>query len=110
MQGTLGTDAYGFGYAIVRYRTLAEMCMVTSNVPIEADVSEQHNHIWYRNPSRDPRTDRIGPAFIKEVNRQLGDDIPIWENKIYLESPNLCDGDGPIAKFRRWAQQFYVAA
>jgi nitrite reductase/ring-hydroxylating ferredoxin subunit len=109
VQGTLGTDAFGFGYAIVRYSTLAQMCMVTSNVPIEADVSEQHNHIWYRNPARDPRIDRIGQAFVKEVNRQLTDDIPIWENKIYLERPQLCDGDGPIARFRKWAAQFHVA-
>lgn len=109
VQGTLGTDAFGFGYAVVRYSTLAQMCMVTSNVPIEADLSEQHNHIWYRNPARDPRIDRIGQAFVKEVNRQLTDDIPIWENKIYLERPQLCDGDGPIARFRKWAAQFHVA-
>lgn len=107
--GTLSTDSCGFGFAVVRYRTLAEMCMVTTNCPIEADVSEQHNHIWYRNPARDPKVDRIGQAFVKEVNRQLTDDIPIWENKVYLEHPQLCDGDGPIARFRRWATQFYAA-
>jgi hypothetical protein len=47
---------------------------------------------------------------VKEVNRQFTDDIPIWENKIYVDKPNLCDGDGPIARFRKWAQQFYVGA
>ena len=107
--GTLSTDSCGFGFAVVRYTTLAEMCMVTTNCPIEADVSEQHNHIWYRNPTRDPKVDRIGQAFVKEVNRQLTDDIPIWENKLYLDHPQLCDGDGPIARFRRWATQFYAA-
>jgi nitrite reductase/ring-hydroxylating ferredoxin subunit len=108
--GTLNVDSSGFGYATVRYSTLVDICMVTTTVPIDAETSEQHNHVWYRNPQRDPKIDRIGEAFVKEVNRQLTDDIPIWENKIYLESPNLCDGDGPIARFRRWAQQFYVAA
>ena len=28
--------------------------------------------------------------------------------KIYLENPLLCDGDGPIAKYRKWFTQFYA--
>lgn len=41
---------------------------------------------------------------------QFGQDIPIWERKLYLTRPLLCDGDGAIAGFRRWATQFYSAA
>ena len=33
--------------------------------------------------------------------------MPIWEHKIHLERPALCDGDGPIAALRRWGRQFY---
>ena len=83
---------------------------VTTTAPVDAETSQQHNHVWYCNPARDPKIDRIGQAFVKEVNRQFTDDIPIWENKIYVDKPNLCDGDGPIARFRKWAQQFYVGA
>jgi 3-ketosteroid 9alpha-monooxygenase subunit A len=25
-----------------------------------------------------------------------------------VQQPVLCDGDGPIMKFRRWYQQFYA--
>ena len=35
-------------------------------------------------------------------------DIPIWNNKIYQPAPRLCDGDGPIAEFRKWFRQFYT--
>ena len=28
-------------------------------------------------------------------------------NKVQYEKPLLCDGDGPIALFRRWCTQFY---
>jgi phenylpropionate dioxygenase-like ring-hydroxylating dioxygenase large terminal subunit len=38
---------------------------------------------------------------------QVEQDIPIWENKVYHEDPILCDGDGPIHKYRRWFSQFY---
>ncbi|KPK15867.1 MAG: hypothetical protein AMJ62_08125 [Myxococcales bacterium SG8_38] len=34
-------------------------------------------------------------------------DKEIWEHRIPLEVPALIPGDGPIAKFRRWARQFY---
>ena len=46
-------------------------------------------------------------ALITEIVRQVQHDIPIWENKLYRESPILCDGDGPIAKYRKWFSQFY---
>ena len=35
-------------------------------------------------------------------------DIPIWNHKTYVEDPILCDGDGPIAKYRKWFSQFYA--
>ena len=46
-------------------------------------------------------------GMIAEIVRQVQFDIPIWENKIYRETPLLCDGDGPIAKYRKWFSQFY---
>lgn len=107
VEGTLNTTTTGFGWAVVRYNTLIEVCMLTTNAPIDEDTVVQYFHVSWRNPERDPKIDRIGAAFDKEVNRQIGEDIPIWENKIYQPRPQLCDGDGPIAKFRRWATQFY---
>jgi phenylpropionate dioxygenase-like ring-hydroxylating dioxygenase large terminal subunit len=108
VEGTLGTDTYGFGYSVTRYQTLIDVCMVGTNVALDDDRCEQHFHIYYKNPERDEKIDRIGQAFVTEVNRQFGEDVPIWENKVYRVAPQLCDGDGPIAKFRKWADQFYA--
>ena len=47
---------------------------------------------------------RLGRAFIREIERQFSQDIPIWENKGHLERPMLCDGDGPIGLIRRWGR------
>lgn len=47
-------------------------------------------------------------GFKDEIRYQVEQDIPIWENKVYLDNPILCDGDGPIAKYRKWFQQFYA--
>ena len=63
---------------------------------------------------------KIGKAFILPILRtfvdgatvvfkeQVEQDIPIWENKIYLDTPLLCDGDGSIRKYRKWFSQFYA--
>ncbi len=37
----------------------------------------------------------------------VGMDFKIWENKIYIDPPILAKGDGPVAQYRMWAQQFY---
>jgi nitrite reductase/ring-hydroxylating ferredoxin subunit len=36
-------------------------------------------------------------------------DFRIWENKIYIDPPILAKGDGPVAQYRMWAQQFYYS-
>ena len=108
VEGTLSSASTGFGWAVVRYQTLIDVCMLTTNAPIDDAHVVQYFHVSWRNPDGDDRVDRIGRAFDKEVNRQFTDDQRIWESKIYVDSPQLCDGDGPIAKLRGWAQQFYV--
>lgn len=42
--------------------------------------------------------------------RDLRDDIAVWEQLAPLSQPALSQGDGPIAKFRRWARQFYLSS
>ena len=37
----------------------------------------------------------------------VSQDFKIWENKIYIDPPILAKGDGPVAQYRMWAQQFY---
>jgi 3-ketosteroid 9alpha-monooxygenase subunit A len=56
----------------------------------------------------DDVTRRVGGALIADIEKQMGEDKPIWENKVFMPRPILCDGDGPIALFRRWCQQFYT--
>jgi len=37
-------------------------------------------------------------------------DMIVWDNKKYRQKPILCDGDGPILKYRAWFRQFYADA
>jgi nitrite reductase/ring-hydroxylating ferredoxin subunit len=105
--GSLETLNFGCGVGIVRYHTLIDVCMLVLNVPIDLKSTEITFQVRYRNADRDERMDRIGRTFEAEVNRQLTEDIPIWENKVFKARPVLCDGDGPILRYRRWMSQFY---
>jgi 3-ketosteroid 9alpha-monooxygenase subunit A len=53
-------------------------------------------------------TDELIEHFINNMRDGYLQDVQIWENKIYLDRPMLCDGDGPIGEFRRWYSQFYT--
>ena len=55
----------------------------------------------------DPVFEVYTDGLIDEIVRQVANDMPIWEHKIYREDPILCDGDGPIHKYRQWFSQFY---
>jgi len=46
-------------------------------------------------------------GLVAEIVRQVGHDMVIWKHKLYRDDPILCDGDGPVAKYRQWFRQFY---
>jgi hypothetical protein len=81
--------------------------LVSSVTPIDEDNVEVRFNFAVKKMGGKSITAGVGLAFVNEIARQLGQDIPIWENKIQHEHPLLCDGDGPIALFRRWSKQFY---
>jgi 3-ketosteroid 9alpha-monooxygenase subunit A len=46
--------------------------------------------------------DMFGDGFLQ--------DVAIWENKVPVQNPLLCEEDGPVYQLRRWYEQFYVDA
>ena len=47
-------------------------------------------------------------GYVDANNYAFGQDVAIWENKIYIPEPVVCDGDGPLRKLRKWYGQFLV--
>ncbi len=85
-----------------------ETVMIGTVTPID------HEHIHLRFAFTQPKAQSSAEAvmakgIIDNVVEQVGQDIPIWEHKKYQPKPALCDGDGPIAQYRKWFQQFYVS-
>jgi len=106
-EGRIEIASYGFGFGVTRFVGVIETLVVITGAPIDDEWSETTLRFMVRKLANEDATKGVGRAFVAEIDRQFGQDIPIWENKIHLPRPLLCDGDGPIALLRRWARQFY---
>ena len=102
----LVTRACGPGFSFQSFSTRLKTVLFSAVTPITATRLK----LWFaftRPRDLSPKFGMLADALNAEVVRQVGQDIPIWENKTFRPSPMLCDGDGPIAKYRRWFGQFY---
>lgn len=109
VEGAIEVNAWGFGFTTTRFTGLVETLLLSASTPIEEEVCELRFLFTVRDIGKGI-TGGVGKAFMAEIARQLEQDVPVWENKIYLDKPILCDGDGPIGPFRLWAKQFYPSA
>jgi hypothetical protein len=93
----------------VRFRGIAETLLVASLVPVSEDV------LRVRYGFTQPKSQAEGPgagvakALIRDVCKQLDQDKVIWDRMKYEKSAIICEGDGPIAKFRDWYSRYYAA-
>src|SRR5262249_15682447 len=105
--GIVDVHAHGFGFTTTRFTGIVETLLVSSAPTLD----QQHLAIPFSfTPNKLAHKDVTlpgGKPYIAEIERQLEQDIPIWENKIYVHPPLLVDGDGPIGIYRKWCRQFY---
>ncbi len=104
---TFTRESWGLGIVFLRMTNIppsgGEYVMVNASCPID----NRHSILrWSMRVSKDIQDD-IGMAIIDGIAHGVLDDMPIWDNKSYVRNPILCDGDGPIHKFRKWVSQFY---
>ncbi len=97
----------GPGQTIQRFSRMFDIVMMGTITPI--DDQSIHLRFVFTLPREQTDLHKLYANGVRdEIVHQVEQDLPIWENKVYLESPVLCDGDGPIAKYRKWFQQFYA--
>lgn len=99
----------GAGQKYTRLSGLVELSLLVIVTPIEADDVELR--FCFTHPKVQPGSPEEA-AVAKAIESTCGQqgvegDIPIWHNKIHRARPFLCDGDGPILRFRRYFEQFY---
>jgi len=105
--GVIESHVYGFGMALNRFLGLADTLLIATQTPIDDEIIDVTFNFYVKKMGNDDITRGVGKAFVDEVSRQLEQDIPVWENKIYVHPPMLAAGDGPVGKYRKWSKQFY---
>ena len=99
----------GPGQSWTRFRGIAETLLLGNVTPIDDEyVSVNFAFCQPKDEDGNTKTGGVEAAIIADIVKQLNEDKPIWENKVYRPLPILCDGDGPIAKFRKWYSTFYI--
>lgn len=103
-------ESLGLGLGITRVSGIADMCFLAMNTPVDEEHLELRWSFTVPRTGDSNRAEGVGRAFMNEFMRQLEQDKPIWESKRYEARPRLCEGDGPISEYRKWASQFYSQA
>jgi len=101
----LVTWDYGPGMQVVRMSGLIDSLMLNTCTPID-DERTDVSFAYTVKAEGDERKRHLADAVVADLKRQFENDRPIWENKRYWTRPALCDGDGPLATYRKWIQQF----
>jgi phenylpropionate dioxygenase-like ring-hydroxylating dioxygenase large terminal subunit len=107
VDGRIESDSHGPGFSFVCFTGIVDTYLMGCNTPIDDQHCEMRFNFTVRKLGDDSINSTVGDAFVSEVDRQVKEDRPIWENKAHLTRPALADTDGPIMKFRKWASQFY---
>ena len=108
VDGRIAFGSTGPGQSWTRFTGISETLLVACITPIDKD------HVQARFCFTQPRTQAEGEgaglarALIRDICKQFDQDKVIWDRQRYLPDAIICDGDGPIAHFRRYYRQFYA--
>ncbi len=98
---------HGIGAGVGRKHGVGDVAFIGTETPIDDETVDFRFSLMKRRSDPGDPFGVMAQFYIDEIARGVGEDIPIWESKRYVEQPLLCEGDGPIAQYRRWARQFY---
>ena len=101
----------GLGSSYVRYTGMGETVILMGMTPIDNETMHMRFGVIGKQAGRsDDEMAAFHKSYADDMAFAVEQDFPIWENKAYRATPRLCEGDGPVSDFRRWAAQFYVDA
>jgi phenylpropionate dioxygenase-like ring-hydroxylating dioxygenase large terminal subunit len=95
---------HGLGLVENRASGHAEKAFFSANTPVDRD----HVQVWFSMLAK--RGSAVSEHSARATVAEFEKDIPIWEAKMFRATPLLVKDDGPILKFRLWAEQFFPAA
>lgn len=107
IEGQITTASQGPGQNWVRFTGICETLLLALITPVEKD------RLWIRYLFTQPKSQQgsgagVARAIIADVTKQMDQDKVLWDRIRYEPNPIICDGDGPIPKFRQYYSRFYA--
>jgi phenylpropionate dioxygenase-like ring-hydroxylating dioxygenase large terminal subunit len=109
VEGGLETTDHGPAFQTVRLTGILDTLMLNTATPIDEETTDVSFAYTVKLGGSDAARG-LGAALIRDLEKQMEQDIVIWEHKTYWPRPLLCDGDGEIGTYRRWLRQFFSEA
>jgi len=109
-QQRIEVSQYGAGLKWDRFSGVADILLMVLVTPVDINVVEVRFAFTHKKYEAGSPELEACDEHIKLVAGATGleADIPIWHNKVHLKQPLLCSGDGPIMRFRKYFNQFYL--
>ena len=110
--GRIDTDSWGPGFSVARFSGISPALFVNLSTPVDWEVTRSIKlyKVKVDGDSDDARAraQRLADALVRDLRRQMDEDVVIFDHKVWVDPPALAPDDGPIVRFRKWARQFYV--
>ncbi|GAA4883803.1 Rieske 2Fe-2S domain-containing protein [Ferrimonas pelagia] len=116
-QGEIRTEATYYGPSYQITQMTGEMdgqpihsILLNCHVPIDQDSFQlRYGVLVQKVPGLSEAENReIAAAYVQLAREAFYEDVEIWDNKVRIDNPILCDGDGPVYQLRKWYDQFYT--
>jgi hypothetical protein len=100
VSGAVDSELFGMGVDVVRHRGLGRSCTILTVTPIDGEYVEARYTFFVAVEPETGEMTRMGMGFALDFCRQIEQDIPIWENKIYRDRPKLVGAKQRSMDFR----------
>jgi 3-ketosteroid 9alpha-monooxygenase subunit A len=100
---------YGPAYQVTEMESFLPNRLINAHTPIDEHSLDLRFGVMLKRAGSDEKMARYAAGYVENLQVGFGQDVAIWENKVWRDRPVLCDGDGAIGALRRWYRQFYEA-
>jgi 3-ketosteroid 9alpha-monooxygenase subunit A len=109
VEGRINAEGFGLGFWTVRFSGITDLLLISAATPIDDDFVDLRLSFAVKRGTPPGSEAKVGAALIAEIARQVDEDVPIWEHKIYRTTPALTAVDAPVAALRKWSAQFLAS-
>ncbi len=106
MTGKIDVTATGPGQSMTEFIDVTHVVQSQQVTPIDAHRTHLRWQMYHIPGLSDGRL-RVTAARMRDLVKQVNQDIPIWNRKRFHDKPLLVKGDGPILAYRQQYAKYY---